>query len=167
EQKRQYDALYNAQLAPFKRHELARLVPSCAYVTKLFATWSSELKRDQMRRFIQELPKGHEILNEIGIDDFVQLPHTTVNQAMAKAHVGLCLSKLEGAMYASIEYLLAGLPVVSTSSKGGRDVFFHPDTTLIVNDDPHAVQEGVAAMKARAIPPDYVRATTLKLIIQE
>ncbi|MBW4964564.1 hypothetical protein, partial [Sulfitobacter sp. CW3] len=36
---RRYDAIYTATLAPMKRHELARLLPSCAYVTKLFDHW--------------------------------------------------------------------------------------------------------------------------------
>lgn len=164
---RRFDAIYNAQLAPFKRHELARLLPSCAYVTKLFTTWSSELKREQLRKFITQLPSGHLIVNDLAEDDFVQLAHSQVNEAMASAHVGLCLSSLEGAMYASIEYLLAGLPVVSTRSRGGRDVFFHPETTLIVDDNPRAVREGVAAMKARGLPPDFVRTTTLRLVTAE
>ncbi|NEU11918.1 glycosyltransferase [Methylobacterium sp. BTF04] len=166
-QERRCDAIYNAQLAPFKRHELARLVPSCAYVTKMFKSWSPHLKRAQLDRFVRALPHGHTILNDIGADDVVAMDHLRVNAAMASAHVGLCLSRLEGAMYASSEYLLAGLPVVSTRSQGGRDTFFHPDTTLIVADDPRAVQDGVAAMKARAIPPDYVRATTLRLMTIE
>ena len=161
---RRFDAIYNAQLAPMKRHELARHVPSCAYVTKMFDSWSPRLKRIQLNRFVRSLPKNHIILNERSTDGLVPIDHVGVNEAMASAHVGLCLSKLEGAMYASIQYLLAGLPVVSTTSQGGRDDFFHSDTTLIVDDDPRAVQEGVAAMKARDIPPDYVRATTLRLM---
>ncbi|MBP32612.1 MAG: glycosyltransferase family 1 protein [Burkholderiales bacterium] len=164
---RRYDAIYNATLAPMKRHELARLLPSCAYVTKLFDHWPSRLKREQRNEFVRALPRGHAIINDINEDGFAPMDHVQVNEAMASAHVGLCLSKLEGAMYASIEYLLAGLPVVSTRSKGGRDVFFHPETTLIVDDNPRAVQEGVAAMKARALPPEYVRATTLRLMTAE
>lgn len=164
---RTYDAIYNAMLAPMKRHALARLIPSCAYVTKMFGSWPEALKRAQLTQFVQRLPRGHTILNEITADKLAPMDHVQVNEAMASAHVGLCLSKLEGAMYASIEYLLAGLPVVSTRSKGGRDVFFHPDTTLIVDDNPRAVQEGVAAMKARALPPEFVRATTLRLMTAE
>lgn len=164
---RRFDAIYNAQLAPMKRHELARHVPSCAYVTKMFDSWSPRLKRIQLNKFARSLPRNHIILNERSADGLVPIDHIGVNEAMASTHVGLCLSKLEGAMYASIEYLLAGLPVVSTASQGGRDAFFHPDTTLIVDDDPRAVQEGVAAMKARDIPPDYVRATTLRLMTVE
>lgn len=165
--KRTYDAIYNAMLAPMKRHDLARLVPSCSYVTKLFDHWPPELKRAQLTNFIRRLPRGHVVCNMITEGRIVPLDHIQVNEAMASAHVGLCLSKLEGAMYASLEYLLAGLPVVSTRSKGGRDTFFHPDTTLIVDDNPRAVQEGVAAMKARALPVEFVRATTLQLMTAE
>ncbi|MCJ2083937.1 glycosyltransferase [Methylobacterium sp. J-090] len=164
---RRFDAIYNAQLAPFKRHELARFVPSCAYVTKMFTSWSQQLKKAQLDKFVRSMPQGHAILNDFSGNDVMSMDHIRVNEAMASAHVGLCLSKLEGAMYASIEYLLAGLPVVSTRSQGGRDTFFHPDTTLIVDDNPRAVQDGVAAMKARAIPPNYVRATTLRLMASE
>ena len=164
---RRFDAIYNAQLAPMKRHALARLVPTCAYVTKLFDTWSPILKRKQLNAFLRKLPQGHAIINTLGADHVVPMNHVQVNEAMASAHVGLCLSKLEGAMYASVEYLLAGLPVVSTRSRGGREAFFHPDTSLIVDDDPRAVRGGVEAMKARAIPPDYIRATTLRLMTAE
>lgn len=164
---RRFDALYNAQLAPFKRHDLARLVPSCAYVTKMFTHWPPQLKRDQLDRFTRTMPPGHAILNDIVDDGIALMDHVQVNAAMASAHVGLCLSRVEGAMYASIEYLLAGLPVVSTRSQGGRDAFFHPDTTLIVDDDPRSVRDGVAALKARAIPPEVVRATTMTLVAAE
>lgn len=166
-QPRRFDAIYNAQIAPIKRHALARTVPSCAYVTKLFGTWSPRLKRAQLDTFLRSLPQGHVILNAVTPDDVVPMDHVAVNAAMASAHVGLCLSRVEGAMYASIEYLLAGLPVVTTRSKGGRDRFYHPDTTLVVDDDPRSVQDGVAAMKARAVPADYVRATTMRLITAE
>lgn len=161
---RSFDAIYNAQLAPMKRHALARLVPSCAYVTKMFEAWPPSLKQAQLAKFAKGLPRGHQIVNDIAAGTLVPMDHVQVNMALASAHVGLCLSKLEGAMYASVEYLLAGLPVVTTHSRGGRDIFFHPDTTLIVDDDPRAVQDGVAAMKARAIPPEHIRDTTLRLI---
>jgi glycosyltransferase involved in cell wall biosynthesis len=49
-----------------------------------------------------------------------------VNQGLARAVVGLCLSTVEGSNYASMEYMLAGLPIVSTPSIGGREVYFDP-----------------------------------------
>ena len=49
------------------------------------------------------------------------------------SQVGLCLSKSEGAMFASIEYLLCGLPIVSTKSVGGRDIFFTDENCIIAD----------------------------------
>ncbi len=64
-------------------------------------------------------------------------------------------------MYASIEYMLAGLPIVSTPSRGGRDVFFDPDYCVVVEPNARAVREAVDALRARNIPREYVRARTL------
>lgn len=64
-------------------------------------------------------------------------------------------------MYASIEYLLAGLPIVSTPSRGGRDVFFDPDYCVIAEPTPRSVREAVTALGARDIPRAYVRSRTL------
>jgi hypothetical protein len=119
------------------------------------------------RAFLDRLPPGHSVLNPTEGDRLVPLPHTAVNAAYAGAHVGLCLSRTEGAMYASMEYLMAGLPVVSTPSRGGRDLFFHPDTTIIARDDPREIRQAVDALKARAVPPEAVRATTLRLVQRE
>ncbi len=47
-----------------------------------------------------------------------------VARKLNACRVGMCLSETEGAMFAAVEYLLCGLPVVSTPSQGGRDVWF-------------------------------------------
>ncbi|MBL7590231.1 hypothetical protein, partial [Escherichia coli] len=78
---RRYDAIYNATLAPMKRHELARLLPSCAYVTKLFDHWPSRLKREQRNEFVRALPRGHAIINDINEDGFAPMDHVQVNEA--------------------------------------------------------------------------------------
>jgi glycosyltransferase involved in cell wall biosynthesis len=64
-------------------------------------------------------------------------------------------------MFASIEYLLCGLPVVTTRSIGGRDVFFDPAYVEWVEDDPEAVAQGVRNLIARAPEPEFIRARTL------
>jgi len=57
--------------------------------------------------------------------------------------VGLCLSKKEGAMFASIEYLLCGLPIVSTRSVGGRDEFFTDKNCIFAEDNAESVKQCV------------------------
>ncbi|MFI5322346.1 MAG: hypothetical protein ACHQ6U_02155 [Thermodesulfobacteriota bacterium] len=63
--------------------------------------------------------------------------------ALNRCMVGLCLSAEECGMYASVQYMLCGLPVVSTRSKGGRDEFFYDRYVKIVDDDSKAVRKGV------------------------
>ena len=70
-------------------------------------------------------------------------------------------------MYASIEYMLAGLPIVSTPSRGGRDVFFDPDYCIIAEPTPRAIREAVEALRERNIPRDYVRTRTLAKLTVE
>jgi glycosyltransferase involved in cell wall biosynthesis len=65
-------------------------------------------------------------------------------------------------MMSSIEYLLAGLPVVSTRSLGGRDVFFDEANSLIVGDSPDAVAAAVRELAARALDPASIRDQTLQ-----
>jgi glycosyltransferase involved in cell wall biosynthesis len=65
-------------------------------------------------------------------------------------------------MYASIEYLLCGLPIVSTRSVGGRETYFDDRYCGIVEDAPDAVAAAVRDAIASQIPPQFVRGETLR-----
>jgi len=106
-------------------------------------------------------------INQITRDGCVSESPQRVNEHYARSRVGLCLSKEEGTMRVSAEYLLAGLPLVSTRSKGGRDFFFDSDYCLVVDDDPHPVAEAVGTLVKRNIPRHYVRERTLEKIHRE
>jgi glycosyltransferase involved in cell wall biosynthesis len=67
-------------------------------------------------------------------------------------------------MYTSIEYLLAGLPIVSTRNIGGRDVYFDPEYCITTEADPEAIRAAVLELKARRIPRDHIRRRTLARI---
>jgi glycosyltransferase involved in cell wall biosynthesis len=157
---REFDAVYVARMTPWKRHELAQQIPRTVHVhyRERALSWPDTLA--YLERLRRESP-GHVFVNEIRDEAFVKLPPAEVNRVLNSAHVGLCLSAEEGAMLASMEYLLAGLPVVSTPSRGGRDHFFDPDFCLIVPPDPRAIREAVEALKARRIPQEKVRSRTL------
>jgi glycosyltransferase involved in cell wall biosynthesis len=158
-----YDAIYNASFSAFKRRKLAALIDRCAHIGYVSAPDTTSQSLAILARAKAGLPH-HDFLNPTKPKSFIRMAPEEVNRALALAHVGLCLSRAEGAMTSSMEYLLAGLPVVSTRSRGGRDRYFHPDTSIIVKADPRAVRDAVLALKARNIPRDHVRETTLKLI---
>ena len=92
------------------------------------------------------------------------LNHHQVRGVLNASRCGLALSAEEGAMYASAEYLLCGLPVVTTASRGGRHEFFHGDYVDVVEDTADAVAAGVARMIARDIDPNMIRKRTLLLM---
>src|SRR5262249_53857021 len=89
-----------------------------------------------------------------------------VNRAYAECRVGLCLSEREGAMWASVQYLLAGLPVVSTPSEGGRAEFFDPDYVRGVEPTPPSVPRAVAELGTRRLDPHEIRRRTLARIAE-
>jgi glucuronoxylan 4-O-methyltransferase len=60
--------------------------------------------------------------------------------------------------------MLAGLPIVSTKSRGGRDVYFDPEYCAIVDADPRAIRDAVVGLRDRQIPREYIRQQTLKRI---
>jgi glycosyltransferase involved in cell wall biosynthesis len=163
---KRYDAVYVARMTPWKRHELVSGVSSAVHVfeRELQLGWDASLA--YLNRMKSEMP-SHHFVNRIGTEAFERLPPHEVNRVLNSAHVGLCLSAEEGAMFASMEYLLAGLPIVSTPSLGGRDYFFDPDYCLIVPPDPSAIRDAVEALKARRIPAAAIRERTLEKVKRE
>jgi len=139
-----YDAIYIAQLLPFKRHWLAKDIERLMIVS-----YGGDLPT-----FCPEL--AHAEYNK----EFIPRPELAkkINQACA----GLCLSAEEGAMYASVEYLLCGIPVVSTPSKGGRDEFFNEQNSIIVPPQADAVAQAVQRWQASPPNPHTIREQTLK-----
>jgi glycosyltransferase involved in cell wall biosynthesis len=78
-----------------------------------------------------------------------------------KSFVGGIFSEKEGACYASSEYLLCGLPVVSTYCTGGREFWYNEKNSLIVNPDEYdikyAVYELINKLKNKLINPSEIR----------
>lgn len=163
----EFDAIYNARFVAEKRHELAAEIEKVAYIA--YAE-PQETRCADFRRLWAKTSKRspkHVLLNSLDQGLPEPLSHAEVNGALARAATGLVLSEIEGASYAAVEYMLAGLPVVSTPSKGGREMFFDADFCAVVPPTPRAVREAAAALKARDIPRAFIREKTLKRLEAE
>lgn len=131
---KKFRAILVSQLAPYKRIHLAAQVEGLAVAPgALFP-----------------LHKGRECAIPPRATLIESLPPGGIAELLACCRVGLMLSEEEGASYASSEYLLCGLPVVSTPSRGGRDVFYNDDNSKIVEPTADAVAAGVTELIARA-----------------
>jgi len=157
----EFDAVYNARFHRVKRHFLAEEIERVAYIGYCAGRRQDLDYALGTIASIRAREPRHRIFNEFADRLPEWMAPDKVNAVYNRAAVGLCLSAIEGANVASMEYLLAGLPVVSTHNRGGRDVFFDPEYCLSVRPDPRAVRDAVDALKARAIPRDYVRARSL------
>jgi glycosyltransferase involved in cell wall biosynthesis len=156
-----YDAVYNARLSPEKRPELARNIDKLAliYLYDSFAGSPADFHVAHAR--LQAMMPTANFINKLTPEGCEWIDGWKINNVLAQSRVGLCLSPVEGAMRACIEYLFAGLPVVSTPSLGGRDYFFDDDFCIIAEPDPRSIRDAVDALVARNIPRDHVRSKTL------
>lgn len=156
----EFDAVYNGRISPTKRHHLAFDIERLLHIAVSIGELPPAGNRAFIRRLQAQSPL-HQIANPI-VDGLTgRLTPQEVNRAYNQAAVGLCLSAAEGAMCASMEYLMAGLPVVSTPSLGGRDVYFDPDYCIIADPEPVAIRRAVETLRDRAIPREEIRRRTL------
>lgn len=148
-----YDAVYNARLDDWKRHELA------ASIDKLLLVYNPtvEAKLDEaVIRVRKLLPRATLANHDFTGGEYRAFDPARVRGLLGQSQVGLCLSAVEGVMRASMEYLLSGLPVVSTRSLGGRDRYFGTSYCRIVpKDDPEAI--GYAVDELRSLNLDRGR----------
>jgi glycosyltransferase involved in cell wall biosynthesis len=151
---RPFDAVYNARMNPFKRHTLAREISKLLVIGGVFAEGDSYEYFAGIRDAMPQARFTH-------ATDDRYYSEAEVAATVAQARVGLCLSSVEGAMYAAVEYLLCGLPVVSTASRGGRDEWFDGEYVRIVPDDPQAVRDAVEELIALDLSPYRIRQQTL------
>jgi glycosyltransferase involved in cell wall biosynthesis len=137
--KKIYDAIYVARLDTFKRHYLASKVDNLALVAgRSYGTP------------INDIP-NHKYKNEFPITP------EEVCEKINQSKCGLILSHTEGACFASSEYLLCGIPVVSTPSFGGRDVWYNEDNSIVCAADEDSVKDAVDKIKLKTHDPQKIR----------
>ena len=143
-----HDAVYAATLAPFKRIELAREIESIHFVTYVTHQQSWDLHAYEPRL-------RHATFNR----EFITKEE--VRSHYRQSRVGLALSKSEGAMWASVEYLLCGLPVVTTPNRGGRDRYFSEKYVTWCPPEPSRIKEAVGKFVESPPCAEFIRSETI------
>jgi hypothetical protein len=139
EELRVHSLIVNSRFDTVKRLELAADVEAAIFVGSLFRDKFPSPSVYNLTRRAVNFVNG----------TFRKLDPAAVTRLMHSAHLGGIFSELEGGNYATTEYLLCGLPVISTPSKGGRDEYFDDTNSIIVDATTSAVAAGVEAGLAR------------------
>ncbi len=140
-----FDAVYNARLMAYKRHELATAIPRLLLLHGHSFGDEGQRQREHVEKI---LPNAVSANHHLSPRKYQQVPTTIVPQVLAHAKCGLAFSKIEGVMKASVEYMLCGLPVVSTQSVGARARYYCFPFTSICEDNPEAVAVAVLEVAA-------------------
>ena len=179
-----YDAVMNARFARYPMRELvlrslhrARFAPSFASRARELAMLRfttgkhREIKRHWLTERLQRLALLDPVYESDAADDKrayqrranctwsndTRLDPVEVVQIVTRAYCGLALSAVEGICRASCEYLLCGIPVVTTRSVGGRDVWYDDYNAVVVEPTVDAVHDAVAELKRSPRDPSRIR----------
>ena len=136
---KEYDGIYVGRRSAVKRHMLASRVSRLAIVAG-----------DNHGNNIAPIPNTS-YLNSM------PLSPDEVCDRINMSCSGLILSEKEGACFASSEYLLCGVPVVSTISEGGRDIWYNEYNSKIVEPCPIQIAEAVEFFKSHTPDPNKIR----------
>ena len=148
--KREFDAIYVARITPFKRQELAAKVPRL----RLISSWENPSEKNYVQSVLDMMPT---------VSYSSKVSYRNVSKEMSRAAVGLCLSAEEGAMFVSAEYLLSGIPAVSTANLGGREYVMPKEYWRRAEANPDSVAAAVEELKNLHADPADVRAKTLEM----
>lgn len=137
---RVYDAIYVGRRSAVKRHMLAAKIERLAIIAG-----------NNHGNNLAPVPDNLAFINNH------HLSPKEVMAEVAKAHCGLILSAVEGQCRASSEYLLCGRPVVSTHSKGGRDVWYNEYNSIVCEPDEDAIKDAVDVFVRERRDPRKIR----------
>jgi len=133
EHEKKYDAVLNCRNSLWKRRKFA------LSIEKLAVIYYPSPRSSAPDNIIFNKSYMPNIINGV----YNKLTSKQVNNILNQCKVGLVLSNKEGSPRAVLEYLLCGLPVVTTKANCGRWEFLNDTNSLIVEDNEEAVKKGV------------------------
>lgn len=132
-----FDLVINSCFAEYKHVELANKIPNTIH----FGYFLRERKHTIPS--FGYLPNFLDNSAEKIENNYKMFKNSDLCKYFNMAKVGGIFSHIEGACFGSSEYLLCGIPVVSTKSKGGRDLWYNNENSIICENTPVSVKECV------------------------
>ena len=140
---KEYDLVIDSAFHNYKNVNLARKIPNVIHI--------GYYKKDQLEIV---MPNYGVILNYLS-GSYERINKTEINNFYNKSLIGGIFSTTEGACFASSQYLLCGLPVISTKSVGGRDIWYNDKNSIICEDNEEAIFEAYKLAKEKIKNGDF------------
>lgn len=157
-----FDACYTARAVKFKRIHLAKKVENLALVI------NRNIKPYSKRMDYSWLSMPYNYINISGLNP------QELRALYTKSKCGLMLSDTEGACYTVTEYLLCGIPVISTKPErrhgyklGGREFWLDDNNSIYSEPSPRSVSQCVSVLSKKNFNAQDIHQATLRKIHNE
>jgi hypothetical protein len=153
----EYDLVIDSCFSKYKNRDLACKVNNTIHI--------GYIKKNE-----KVIPSFGTIATTINInnDNYNHLNRHQICNIYNKSYVGGIFSLCEGACFASTQYLLAGIPVVSTESNGGRDIWYNSGNSIICDNNEDDCYKSVQKAKNMVISGEFnresIRNNTIELM---
>ena len=152
---RKYDLVVDSAFHSYKNVYLANKIKNTIHIG-----YDKEPRNDKI------IPNYGILANYIKKETYERLNKSEINNYYNESLLAGIFSEVEGACFASSQYLLAGLPVISTKSVGGRDIWYNENNSIICENNEDSVYEAWELSKEKLINGEfnrfYIRNTHLK-----
>jgi len=139
---KKYDFVYNANNCLYKHHKLLKNI--IKNYNSLFITYDGGTSPGANQPDVKDIYLDTEDISKYNPNAIVSdFDINFISKTLNSSKVGIYLTTHDGACYASSEYLLCGLPVVSTKSTGGRDVWYNKNNSIIIDFDEKSLHDGI------------------------
>ena len=125
-----YDLVIDSAFHEYKNTEKAKKVGNVLHI--------GYFKRPKKHFDDIVIPSYGKLVNFVD-GEYKLMNKIQINTFYNQSRVGGIFSECEGACLASSQYLLAGLPVISIKSKGGRDIWYNEYNSVICDNDEDSI----------------------------
>ena len=133
-----YDIIVNSSFTKLKRLYLVEDIKNIIFIG---------YKCGDLKEFNESIPKNGYLPNfgdkERILDNWNWLDRLDVIKFYNQSKVGGIFSPMEGACFSSSEYLLCGLPVISTECKGGREYWYNNKNSIICKPNKENISQAI------------------------
>jgi len=160
EGRRIYDLVINSRFCAYKNVQVANQCHNTIHIGYLdqSPTRSVIPTFGKLANYIARPTSPTEIISQ-----YNPLRQHQINQILNQSSVGGIFSEIEGACRASAEYLLCGLPVISSACQGGREIWYNSNNSIICQEcTPETVYDACQKAKENLANGSFQRAEIRK-----
>jgi len=139
---KKFDLVVNSAFSNYKRLHLTKLINNTVYIGRYYDDFLyTNLNENSIILNFKD--------NNFIKDNYKWLCHNDINTISNQSFMGGIFSNIEGACFSSSQYLLCGLPVISTRCKGGREIWYNDKNSIYCDDTPESVLACVEIVKQK------------------